>query len=910
MPTELPTRYDAASTEERIYQGWESKGLFTADPASTKPPYCIVIPPPNVTGSLHMGHALNNTLQDIVIRWRRMNGHEVLWLPGTDHAGIATQNVVERELAKDKVSRHDLGREKFLERVWEWKQKYGDTIIRQLKRLGCSCDWTRCRFTMDEGYSHAIRVAFVRYFEKGYIYKDKRIVNWCPRCLSAISDIEVDRPEKPPKGKLWHIKYPVKGSDRFLTVATTRPETMLGDTAVAVHPDDPRYQDLIGKTAVLPLMDREIPIIADGILVDPKFGTGAVKVTPAHDQSDFDCGVRNKLPRVIVMDEHGAMNENAGKYRGLDRFKARDAIVKDLEALGLLIKTQDHETPIGYCDRCKTVLEPYLSDQWFVRMKELAQPAIRVVKEGRVRFIPDRWTRVYLEWMENLRDWCISRQIWWGHRVPAWKCADCKKYTTGLTDPTKCGQCGSAKIEQETDVLDTWFSSALWPFATLGWPDKAADVAKFYPGHSLFTASEIIYLWVARMIFSGMEFLGEIPFSDVYIHATVKIWGDRMSKSKGNGVDPLELIKRYGADATRHCLASQANLGQDLNWQNGFKNLGEAKKSPPDDPKWTGNPKCEEGQAFITKIWNACRFSLSNVQSSTPARLLDALPTSDKLAFEDRWILSRLHTCIAKADAALEEYRFGEYVGALYHFVWHEFCDWYLEIVKPRLGGPDRATVEAVLVQTLTNVLRLLHPVIPFVTEELWQAIRSFPGLDKALSENLMTAPWPKQDPSRVHGATEEAMSRLMDVTRGIREIRARVNAPRAQLLAAQVSGQDEAALAALRGQERVIERLGGLSALTLGVGLSRPPRSATEAIGPLAISVPLEGVIDLAAERKRLEQRLAETVGGIERVQKKLGDPNFRDKAPAEVVQAEETRMRELEAQRAKLEEAVRDLA
>ena len=899
MAIDLPTRFDPASAEGRIYATWEAKGYFTPDPASKKPAYCIVIPPPNVTGSLHMGHALNDTLQDIVIRWKRMSGFETLWLPGTDHAGIATQNVVEKELAKEKLSRHDLGREKFLERVWKWKEQYGNTIVRQVKRLGCSCDWTRCRFTMDEGYSHAIRTAFVRYFEKGYIYKDKRIVNWCPRCLSAISDIEVDRPEKPPKGKLWHIKYPVKGSDAFLVVATTRPETMLGDTAVAVHPDDPRYKDLIGKTVILPLMDREIPIIADGILVDMKFGTGCVKVTPAHDQNDFECGMRNKLPRIVVFDEHGVMNENAGAYKGLDRFKAREAIVKDLEAKGLLLKTEDHETPIGYCDRCKTVLEPYLSDQWFVRMKELAAPAIRVVKEGRVRFIPERWGRVYLDWMENLRDWCISRQIWWGHRVPAWRCADCKEYTSGLTDPTACRKCGGARLEQESDVLDTWFSSALWPFATLGWPEKTADLARFYPGHSLFTASEIIYLWVARMIFSGMEFLGDIPYSDVYIHPTVKIWGERMSKSKGNGVDPLVLVEKYGADAVRHCLASQANLGQDLNWQ-----------ARRDDAERSWNPKCEEGQAYVTKIWNACRFVLSNLQSTDPARLLAPLPPSEKLAFEDRWVISRLHACIAKADAALAEYRFGEYTQALYRYVWHELCDWYLEIVKPRLASADREAVEAVLLHAVTNVLRLLHPVIPFVTEELWQAIRSVPGLGGALSESIMIASWPKHDPARLHPATEEAMERLMDVTRGIREIRARVNVPRAQLLAAQVSGESEAALVALRGQEKAIERLAGLSALTLGVGLSRPPRSATEAIGPLAITVPLEGVIDFAAERKRLEQRGAETTGAMERAEKKLNDPKFRDKAPADVVAAEQERLRELEAQRTKLQDALRDLA
>ncbi|MBI2922598.1 MAG: valine--tRNA ligase [Planctomycetes bacterium] len=893
MPFEMPTRFDPATREREIYARWKTDGRFTANPASPKTPFTIVIPPPNVTGSLHMGHCLNNTLQDILTRWKRMSGFEALWLPGTDHAGIATQNVVEKELRKEKSSRHAIGREKFLERVWAWKEQYGNTILMQLERMGCSCDWTRTRFTMDAGYSGAIREAFVRLFRKGLIYKGKRIINWCPRCTTALSDIELrDQPDE--KGKLWHIRYPVAGGGS-LTVATTRPETMLGDTAVAVHPADERYKGLIGKKVLLPLMNREIPIVADAF-VDPKFGTGAVKVTPAHDANDYECSQRCGLPAIVVMDERGAMNENAGAFKGIERFEARKQVVQALEAQGLLEKTTDHVVPLSVCDRCDTVIEPYLSDQWFVSMKPLAAPAAEAVRSGRVKFVPERWAKVYLDWVDNVRDWCISRQLWWGHRVPAWKCAKCGGYTSEIADPTKCGKCGAAELKQEDDVLDTWFSSGLWPFATMGWPAETADLRKFYPTSVLATDRGIIYLWVARMIMNGIEFMGKEPFHTVVIHPTIQTDdGKRMSKSLGTGLDPLTLLDAFGADATRFAVAKLVTTSQDMKFG---KNISKSKG--------------EEARNFMTKFFNAARFVLMSLDASDRAAAAAgaaALARGENpasLAFEDRWILSRLNTTIRSVSQSLERYEFGEAAQALYAFAWFEYCDWYIELAKPRLARPDGAAARATLLHVLDALTRLLHPIMPFVTEEVWQALRQF---DPARAESVMIAPYPKADAARVDLEAEKTAGSLMEIVRAVRDLRMKYNIPPKQALTAVLSSPDAASALALQPHVRLVCGSANLSKLDTGTGLAAPPSSATQIVSGAQLFVPLAGIVDPAKEKARLESALKKTEETAAGVRRKLDDPKFRDNAPPELVEKEKERLAEFEDQAAKLKAGVEEV-
>jgi valyl-tRNA synthetase len=846
---DFATRFDPKEAENRLYTFWEKNGLFTADADSPREPFTMVIPPPNVTGALHMGHALNNTLQDILARVKRMEGHEVLWIAGTDHAGIATQTVVEKELRKsENKSRWELGREEFLKRVWAWKEQYGNTILNQLRRLGCSCDWSRVRFTMDAGYSRAIRTVFVSLFKKQLIYRGLAIVNWCPKDKTALSDLEVNSPEDAPPGKLWHINYPLKGEPgRFLTVATTRPETMLGDTAVAVHPDDARYKALIGKTVVLPLLSREIPVIGDPILVDPKFGSGVVKVTPAHDPNDFECGKRNKLPAIIVMDESAVINENGGPYKGLDRYEARKKIVADLEAQGLLVKTEDHNVPAGTCYRCDTVVEPYLSEQWFCSMKALAAPAIAAVKRKDIEFHPERWTKLYLDWMENIRDWCISRQIWWGHRIPVWYCPN-KHAVAAVEDPAACPQCGSKDLRQDNDVLDTWFSSALWPFATLGWPDETPDLEKFYPTQVLVTSRDIINLWVARMIMSGFEFRGEKPFSDVIIHATIMDdEGKRMSKSKGTGVDPLELIDAYGADALRFSLAWLTTGTQDLKFGKKFS-----------------KQRVEMSRNFVTKLWNAARYVAEKI-GDAPATVPSA-----GLTDEDHWILSRLTTTVEGVTEAVERYEFGEAAQHLYKFVWDDFCAWYLELSKRRSEQP---AVRQTLSYVLDTTLRLMHPFTPFFTEEIWQKL--------GRKQSIMTAAWPEPKGGLRNEALEKRMELVFEAVGVVREVRNRNGIAPKVALSAVISAKDEATAGLLRAGTEIIRDQANLDELSVGVSLAKPKFSATGASTAFTVYVPLEGKIDRKAEIERTKKELEKTREQITQAERQLSNEEFRKRKP-----------------------------
>jgi len=868
---DFATRFDPKEAEDRLYQFWEKNGLFTADANSSREPFTMVIPPPNVTGALHMGHALNNTLQDILARVKRMEGHEVLWIAGTDHAGIATQTVVEKELRKtEKKTRWDLGRDEFLKRVWKWKEQYGNTILNQLRRLGCSCDWSRVRFTMDAGYSRAIRTVFVSLFKKQLIYRGLAIVNWCPSCKTALSDLEVNTPENPPPGHLWHINYPVRGEPgRFLTVATTRPETMLGDTAVAVHPDDPRYKSLIGKTVTLPLVNRDIPVVGDAILVDPKFGSGVVKVTPAHDPNDFECGKRNKLPAITVMDESAVINENGGPYKGLDRYEARKKIVADLEAQGLLVKTEVHNVPAGTCYRCDTVVEPYLSEQWFCAMKVLAAPAIAAVKREEIHFHPERWTKLYLDWMENIRDWCISRQIWWGHRIPVWYCAN-KHAVAAVEDPPSCPQCGSTELRQDNDVLDTWFSSALWPFATLGWPDETPELEKFYPTQVLVTSRDIINLWVARMIVSGFEFRGEKPFSDVIIHATIMDdEGKRMSKSKGTGVDPLELIDAYGADALRFALAWLTTGTQDLKFGKKFSKL-----------------RVEMARNFVTKLWNAARYAAEKI-GDAPA----TVPASG-LTEEDHWILSRLTTTVEGVTSAVDRYEFGEAAQQLYKFVWDDFCAWYLELSKRRSDEPH---VRQTLAYVLDTTLRLMHPFTPFFTEEIWQKL--------GRKQSIMTAPWPEAKDALRNAALEKRMELVFEAVGVIREVRNRNAIAPKVALSAVISAKDEAAAALLKAGAEIIRDQANLDELSIGVNVAKPKFSATGAATAFTVYVPLEGKIDKKAEIDRTKKELEKTREQIAQAEKQLSNEEFRKRKPELAREIEEklgalrTKLTELEA-------------
>ncbi len=884
----LAKGYEPHDVEKRRYQEWLDKGYFHAEvgTVASKKPYSIVIPPPNVTGALHMGHALNNTLQDILCRWKRMTGHTVLWMPGTDHAGIATQNVVERQLAAEGTDRHELGREAFIERVWRWRRESGGQIIGQLKRLGASCDWQRERFTMDEGLSKAVRTVFVTLYQDGLIYRDNRLINWCPRCHTALSDIEVEHEEK--KGHLWHIRYPVVGQPgRFVTVATTRPETMLGDTAVAVHPDDERYADLHGAKVLLPLLNREMPVVADDY-VDREFGTGVVKITPAHDFNDFEVGLRHGLDRINVFDESGVINAAGHQYEGMDRFAARARIVEDLEAAGLLEKIEDHALAVGGCYRCKTVVEPYLSLQWYVKVAPLAERALQAVKDGRTRILPKQWENTYYDWMENIRDWCISRQIWWGHRIPAWFCDHCGKVTVAMEDPSQCAHCGSDEIRQETDVLDTWFSSALWPFSTMGWPEQTVELKTFYPTACLVTGFDILFFWVARMMMMGLHFMGEVPFRDVYIHALVRdAQGQKMSKSKGNVIDPLTVIDQYGTDAFRFTLAAFAAQGRDIKLAeeriSGYRN-------------------------FCNKVWNAARFTLMHLEGFDPA----AVDCGQlHLAETDEWILHRLNETARETNRALDEYRFNEAAMTLYQFTWSEFCDWYLELSKQDLNGTDqqrRHTTQYVLWSVLENLLRLLHPFMPFITEEIWQVLPkgdrcAVRGSGGDWPPSIMLAPYPTPREDWQFADDAARMEQVMAVISAIRTIRGEMEVPPSKEIAVTLSCGDDAALALVRKFEGKIQGLARVCELTSGTQMPKPEDAAVQVVGDIQVYVPLKGLVDVAEEEKRLLKEIAKLAKEMQLFSKKLENPSFVDRAPAEIVEKERAKLAEVTGKKTVLE-------
>lgn len=870
--TNMPTAYNPADVEEKWYAFWEENKFFHAGVRPDRNPFCIVMPPPNVTGQLHMGHALDNTLQDILTRWRRMQGYNALWLPGTDHAGIATQAKVEEQLAREGLSRHQLGREKFLDRVWEWKEKYGGTITNQLRRLGASCDWDRERFTMDEGCSEAVLEVFLRLFEKGLIYRDYYITNWCPRCQTTISDIEVEHLDKP--GHFYYIKYPVKDSDEYIPIATTRPETMLGDVAVAVHPEDGRYRHLVGRTLILPVAGREIPVIEDEY-VDPEFGTGAVKITPAHDSNDFEVGNRHGLPQVQVIDRNAVMTGEAGKYKGLDRWECRKRLVRELDALGYLIRVDDHTHAIGHCYRCSTVIEPMLSKQWFVRMKPLAEPAIRAARDGRLVFVPERFTRIYLNWMENIRDWCISRQLWWGHRIPVWYCGDCGEMITSRTAPDKCSSCSGTRLEQDPDVLDTWFSSALWPFSTLGWPGKTLDLAYFYPTSVLVTGRDIIFFWVARMIFSGLEFMDDVPFREVFIHGLVlDALGRKMSKSLGNGVDPIDVIESHGADSLRFMLVTGNTPGNDLRFH--FERL-------------------EGARNFANKIWNASRFVIMNLYDYENG----PEPDRDRLTLADRWIYSRYQSVAREVTENMENYELGEAARILYEFIWNEFCDWYIELTKPRLYGNDprdRSTAQYVLADVLRGTLELLHPFMPFITEEIWQRLPLHKG------RTIMRAAWPVPRAENNDPRAEQEMELLMEIIRAIRHIRSEINVPpgkKAEVLLEIPDGKTRDLVLRWSGY---IESLATAKA-QIREALSEKPDQAAHAVARGAeIYVPLKGLIDVNQETARLKKELDLIGKDLSRVKGKLANEGFLSKAPREVIEKEQAREADLSEKQASI--------
>jgi len=856
----LNKAYDPKQVEEKLYNMWVENGYFTPVIDYDKEPYTIVIPPPNITGQLHMGHALDNTIQDILIRWRRMQGYCTLWLPGTDHASIATEAKIVETLAKEGKTKYDLGREGFLERAWEWKREYGGRIINQLKKLGCSCDWTRERFTLDEGCSKAVEKVFISLYEKGLIYRGERIINWCPNCKTSISDIETIYDDE--KGHFWHIKYPVKGSDEYIEIATTRPETMLGDTAVAVHPEDERYKHLIGKTVILPLMNKEIPIIADEY-VDMEFGTGAVKITPAHDPNDFEVGMRHNLPMPRVMNDDGTINELGGQYCGLDRYEARKKIVEDLKEQGYLVKIKDHDHSVGHCQRCDTIIEPILSKQWFVKMKPLAEPAIEVVKDGRVKFVPDRFSKIYFNWMENIQDWCISRQLWWGHRIPAYYCQDCGEIIVSDKTQEKCSKCGGALMQDE-DTLDTWFSSALWPFSTLGWPEETEDLKYFYPTSVLVTGYDIIFFWVARMIFSAMEHMKKEPFKYVYIHGIVRdAEGRKMSKSLGNGIDPLDVIDKYGADALRFNLISGNSPGNDMRF---FWERVEA----------FGN--------FANKIWNAARFVLMNTDENKDYRKIFE-SSNDKLTTADYWIINKLNKLIKEVTENMEKFELGIAAQKIYDFIWFEFCDWYIELVKPRLyseNEEDKAIAQATLIHVLVNSMKLLHPFMPFITEEIYSHIPQ-------TSESIVISKWPEYDDTIDFTSQEENMEIIMDAIKGIRNIRAEMNVvPSRKSKTIIVSDREEIRNAMLEGTS-YIQKLAYSTEVIIKEEKRDIPKDAVSVIIEGAeIFLPLEDLIDKEKEIERLTKEKEKLEKELERVRSKLSNEKFIAKAPEKVIQEE----------------------
>ena len=870
MAKELAKQYDPKEVEDRIYSSWIDGGYFHAKLDPTKKPYTIVIPPPNITGQLHMGHALDNTLQDILIRYRRMQGFDALWIPGTDHASIATEAKIVEAMAKEGITKDDLGRDKFLERAWQWKEQFGGRIVEQLKKMGSSCDWERERFTLDEGCSKAVREVFVRLYEKGLIYQGERIINWCPHCLTSISDAEVEYTEK--EGSFWHLRYPITGTDNYIELATTRPETLLGDTAVAVNPNDERYKHLIGKTVTLPIVNKEIPIVADNY-VEMDFGTGVVKITPAHDPNDFEVGARHDLPIIDVMTDEGKMNENAGeKYCGMDRYECRKAIVKDLEEGGFLVKIEPMKHNVGACYRCNTVVEPRISKQWFVKMEPLAKPAIEMVKSDKVKFVPERFDKIYFHWMENIKDWCISRQLWWGHRIPAWYCADCGEVIVSREEPTQCTKCGSNNIAQDPDTLDTWFSSALWPFSTLGWPDKTPELAHYYPTSTLVTGYDIIFFWVARMIFSACEHTGEQPFDTVFIHGIIRdSQGRKMSKSLGNGIDPLEVIDKYCADALRFTLATGNSPGNDMRFS---------------------DERVESSRNFANKLWNAARFILMNLDGTESA---PHIPSN--LAIEDKWILSRFNTLTKEVTDNLDKFELGIAVQKLYDFIWDLFCDWYIEIAKLRLqaGGEEAETAKAVLIYVMSNTLKLLHPFMPFITEEIWQTLPHN-------GETIMTSKYPEFDNSLCFANDEAEFERIMEAIRAIRNRRAEMNVPpskKAQVfIDTSFKNTFEAGIV-------FIKRLAYASEVSVGNDFDIDG-AVSIITNDAKIYIPMGELIDFEAERARLNKEKAAAQKELDFINSKLSNENFVSKAPANVVEGQRISATKLADKIAMLDESI----
>jgi valyl-tRNA synthetase len=908
---EQSTRYDPQTTESKWYEWWENKGFFHADETldpSQRPPYCIVIPPPNITGILHMGHALNNTLQDVLIRWKRMSGYNALWVPGTDHASIATQVVVERAIKKEGLTREGLGRERFLERVWQWKEKHGRIIVTQLKRLGCSCDWQRERFTMDPGLSRAVRTVFKRLYDEGLVYRGNYLVNWCPRCQTTLSDDEVEFSEKP--GQLWYLRYPIEGEPgQYAVVATTRPETMLGDSAVAVNPSDDRYRDWIGKHVILPLVGRRIPIIADDF-VEKDFGTGMVKITPAHDFNDYLAGKRHGLAEINVLTPDAKINEIVPAYAGLDRYEARKRIVEDLAAQGLIEKIEDYTQRSGECYRCHTVIEPYVSLQWFVKMAPLAEPARKAVEQGRVRFIPKSRERDYFHWLDNLRDWCISRQLWWGHRIPAWTCKECGELV--VTDAEifdgACPRCGSKRMAQDPDVLDTWFSSALWPFSTLGWPDRTRELELFYPTDTLVTAKDIIFLWVARMIMMGLHFLGDVPFHDVYFNPIVgDEHGKKMSKSKGNAIDPLDLMEQYGTDALRITLCDYAAQEQHIAFS---------------------VKRCEGYRNFMNKIWNAARFVLSNTTDLSFEQIAKAVPLGvekrGQLLLEDRWILAEYVHTAEEVETALEAYRFDDAVRAIYDFLWKHYCDYYLELIKPRIYNTDQANetskraAQATAVVVLEGMLRLLHPFCPFITEELWQALRHRWSsttatcghnslgqrmLSALAHDSIMVAPWNRFAKAEVEALRDDeacnAVNLLQEIVYAIRNIRGEMRVPPAVATDVNLVCGDSAVRALLEKHSDFVERLTNVKSLQIYAALAPSAFTSTAVAGPVVVHIELPAEMR-EAEVARVERELSRLAEAIDSQKRKLASEAFVSKAPAAVVEKEKTKLQQLESQHA----------
>ena len=870
---QLDKKYEPGEVEKRWGRFWEEKNFFHADETRESPAFSIVIPPPNITGRLHIGHAFNNTLQDILTRWKRMQGCNALWQPGTDHAGIATQNVVEKQLHEEGTDRQDLGREAFVKRVWKWRNESGGTITNQLKKLGCSLDWERDRFTMDEGLSKAVREVFVSLYEEDLIYKGDYIINWCPRCHTALSDLEVEHQDM--QGYLYHLKYSIKDSEDFLVIATTRPETMLGDTAVAVNPNDERYQKYKGKKLILPVLNREVPLIEDDY-VDTSFGTGALKVTPAHDPNDFELGRKHQLETINIMNPDGTMNSLASPtYEGLDRFECRKKLISNLKDSGVLIKIEDLNHSVGHCYRCRTVVEPYLSKQWFVKVKPLAEPAMKAVRDGSIKIVPKFWENTYFEWMENIRDWCISRQIWWGHQIPAWNCKACGEVVVARETPNSCSACSSTDLVQETDVLDTWFSSALWPFSTLGWPEKTDSLKRFYPTSVLCTGFDILFFWVARMIMMGLKFMGDVPFRDVYIHALIRdAEGQKMSKTKGNVIDPLEVMEQYGTDALRFTLAAFAAQGRDIK---------------------LAEDRIEGYRNFCNKLWNASRFVFMNLEDYKGSCALDE---RSKFSSADLWILSRLNWATKEVNEALEAFRFNDAALTVYKFIWNEYCDWYIELTKSKLADPgwERVAAQNMLIHVLDSALKLLHPFMPFITEEIWQKLPQN-------EDSIMVSAFPEYREAETNEAIEKEMAVIMEVITGIRNIRGEMNLNPGLKLNVLVKTQNSAIQQTLQYHGEYIRELARVEQLETGPNIEKPKVSASSVLGEMDLIIPLEGKMDFQEELKRVEKELKKIEKDLIFLDKKLSNPDFVKKAPVDIIEKDEQRKKSLSLKQAKLE-------